>query len=394
MRILHVVPTYLPATRYGGPIYAIHGLCKSLVAAGAHVSVFTTNVDGASVSNVKLNSHVDMDGVEVTYFASPYLRRLYYSPDMKLALKKQIGRFDLVHGHSIYLWPTTLAARICYNTHTPYVLSPRGMLVEELIAKKNQILKSVWIRFVERKNISKASSIHFTSLTEANAASQLNLNIRTSFIIPNGIDIHDVDNFKKTKLLDTKKNNEMPLILYLGRINWKKGLDRLIKSMTLVKRGKLVIAGNDEENYTQQLKNLVRQYGLNDRVAFKGPRYGEDKYFLLSGADVFVLPSYSENFGNTVLESMALGCPVVVTPQVGLASKVEQTHAGLVVDGQPESIAEGINRLLDDQPTALKMGENGSRAARNEFSWTFVACQVFKKYQSVIRDNKTNDSRK
>ncbi len=363
-----------------------------MVEAGAKVSVFTTNVDGASVSNVETNSCVDMDGVEVTYFASPYLKRLYYSPNMKLALKNTIDGFDLVHGHSIYLWPTMLAARTCRSTRTPYVLSPRGMLVKDLVAKRNQLIKSIWIKLVERNNISIANAVHFTSLTEYKAAKRFNLNIKTSFVIPNGIDIDDVDKFKNQKQYKKLQRKDMPLILYFGRISWKKGLDRLIKSMTLVTRGKLVIAGNDEEGYTSKLKRLVRQYGLNDKIEFKGPRYGTDRYSLFLGADIFVLPSLSENFGNTVLEAMALGCPVIVTSQVGLSSKVEQSKAGIVVNGEPESIADGINRLADDQTTAKQMGENGSRTARNEFSWKLIADQMFEKYQSVIMSSVNDDT--
>jgi glycosyltransferase involved in cell wall biosynthesis len=356
--------------------------------------VFTTNVDGATVSNVKLNSSVDMDGVEVTYFTTPYLRRLYYAPKMKWALEEQIDCFDLVHGHSVYLWPTMLAARVSLKKQTPYVLSPRGMLVKELITKRNRFLKSIWIRLIERKNVSIASAIHFTSVTEAEAAKRFNLNMKTSFVIPNGIDMNDVELFKRQNRRQKKKSNDIPLILYFGRISWKKGLDRLIKSMTLVKRGKLVIAGNDEEGYTSKLKSLVSRYKLNDKIEFGGPRYGDEKYSLLFNADIFVLPSYSENFGNTVLESMALGCPVIVTSEVGLASKVEEAEAGIVVSGEPENIAEGINRLVDDQATANKMGKNGSRTARNEFSWKLIACQMFQQYHSVITSAANNDTYK
>ena len=164
--------------------------------------------------------------------------------------------------------------------------------------------------------------------------------------------------------------------------------------MTLVKTAKLVIAGNDEEGHTQQLKDLVNKYGLHDKVEFKGPRYGNERYSLLLGADMFVLPSLSENFGNTVLESMALGCPVIVTSDVGLASKVEQTNSGIVVNGKPEGIAEGINRLLDDRTTAIRMGDNGSRAARKEFSWKLIASQMVEKYKDIIASIMNNDRSK
>ncbi len=384
MNVLHVVPTYLPATRYGGPIYAIHGLCKSLVEEGVHVSVYTTNVDGPTVSNVKLNTPVDIDGVQVTYFSSPYFSRLFYAPDMKLMLEDQIGNFDLLHGHSIYLWPTKLAARTCLKTKTPYVLSPRGMLVRNLVAKKNRILKLSWIKLVERKNISIANAVHFTSMIEANAAKSFDLDIKTSFVLPNGIDSKEIEQYINKKGASKPQAHDIPVILYLGRINWKKGLDRLIKSMALVKKAKLVIAGNDEEGYTEKLKKLIDQFRLNDRIEFTGPRYGLEKYSLFMDADVFVLPSYSENFGNAALESMALGCPVIVTSEVGLASKIEQTKSGIIVSGEPESIAEGINRLLDEQVTANEMGDNGRKTARNEFSWQFIAKQMHQRYQRIV----------
>src|SRR5437763_8887724 len=124
MRLLHVVPTYLPATRYGGPIFAVHGLCRALAARGHEVTVFTTNVDGASVSDVPVNEPVMLDGVRVRYFASS-LRRLYFSPGMRDALRDLRG-FDVVHAHSVFLWPTMAAARAAARQRIPYTISPRG----------------------------------------------------------------------------------------------------------------------------------------------------------------------------------------------------------------------------------------------------------------------------
>src|SRR5438874_10292208 len=147
VRILHVVPTYLPATRYGGPIYAVHGLCRALAARGHEVDVVTTNVDGAGVSDVPLGRAVDVDGVRVTYFASPF-SRLYWSPSMRF----DASRYDVVHLHSVYLWPTWAAARVARRAGVPYIISPRGMLVRELIARKSRLVKSAWLRMVERRN--------------------------------------------------------------------------------------------------------------------------------------------------------------------------------------------------------------------------------------------------
>src|SRR5882724_5080372 len=113
MRILHVVPTYLPATRYGGPIFAVHGLCRALVSRGHDVEVFTTNVDGNGTSDVPVGRPVPLDGVQVHYLPAT-IRRVYYSPAMRTLLHKRAADFDVIHAHSVFLWPTALAARTAH----------------------------------------------------------------------------------------------------------------------------------------------------------------------------------------------------------------------------------------------------------------------------------------
>src|SRR5665213_796124 len=131
MRILHVVPTYLPAVRYGGPIVSVHGLCRALVARGHEIAVVTTNVNGPENSAVPIGVPVYLNGVKISYFSSMFLRRLYWSPSMANALKRDIGNFDVVHLHSVFLWPTWVAARFARKANVPYLISPRGMLVKE-----------------------------------------------------------------------------------------------------------------------------------------------------------------------------------------------------------------------------------------------------------------------
>ena len=150
MRFLHVVPTYLPAVRYGGPIHSVHGLCAALAARGHDVHVFTTNVDGPRDSDVPLDRPVTMDGVNVRYFPSTRMRRLYWSPPMARALQAELSGFDVVHLHSVFLWPTWGAARSARRHAVPYVLSPRGMMVKDLIQRKSRWLKRAWIGLIER----------------------------------------------------------------------------------------------------------------------------------------------------------------------------------------------------------------------------------------------------
>src|SRR5438034_1111935 len=126
VRLLHVTPTYVPAYRYGGPIYSVHALCRSLVTAGHEVHVYTTSVDGPDDSWVPMDRAVNLDGVRVCYFRSCRLRRLYWSPDLWTRCNSMAGVFDAIHLHSVFLFPTWAGARAAARAAVPYVLSPRG----------------------------------------------------------------------------------------------------------------------------------------------------------------------------------------------------------------------------------------------------------------------------
>ena len=145
MRILHITPTYVPAYRYGGPIYAVHALCRSLAVAGHDVHVLTTSVDGSRDSDVSDDRPVDLDGVQIHYCRSKVMRRLYWSPGLYTQCNKMISGFDAVHLHSVFLFPTWAGARASSRAGVPYVLSPRGMLVGDLIRRRSTVTKSAWI---------------------------------------------------------------------------------------------------------------------------------------------------------------------------------------------------------------------------------------------------------
>lgn len=394
LRILHVVPTYLPATRYGGPIYSVHGLCRALAAQGHEVHVFTTNVDGPQDSDVPLRVPVDLEGVRVWYFPSRRLRRLYWSPPLARALKAEISGFDVVHLHSIYLWPTWAAAKAGRRAGVPYVLAPRGMLVKDLVARKSRWLKSLWLALIERGNIEHASALHLTSSLEDTEARKFGFRLPPVHIVPNGVEPIQAD-YSLTQLSQTVRdvlNQRQPFLLFLSRINWKKGLDRLISALQFVPDIYLVIAGNDEENYQVTLNSMVQSHGLNERIAFIGPVEGADKAALLEKAKAMVLPSYSENFGNVVLEAMAAGCPVVVTPEVGLSTVIRDTGSGLVVEGKPEVLGEALVSLLENPAQRSQMRQCGLRLVEDRFTWKAVSTDMEKVYQEIVEEN--NDQNK
>lgn len=385
MKILHVVPSYIPAYRYGGPIKSVHGLCKGLAGLDHDVHVFTTNVDGPDDSDVPMGRPVDIDGVKVWYFPSKRLRRLYRSPPMAKALSDHIRSFDLVHLHSIYLWPTWAAARVARREHIPYVIAPRGMLVKDLIRRKNRLLKTAWLALIEKQNIEHAAGMHMTSSREATEASAFGYRLPPVFTVPNGFDAEAVSQPREnvsSHIQELLRKQE--LLLFLGRINWEKGLDRLIPALQHVPAAHLAIAGNDEENFRPTLEALAEKCNVSDRITFTGPVQGADKSALLRHAAILVLPSYSENFGNVVLEAMAVGCPVAVTPEVGAADIVQQYGSGLVIDGDPATFGKGMRNMLENPDELVRMGRRGRKAVEEHFTWGAVAKQMESVYHQVL----------
>ncbi len=386
MRILHVIPTYLPATRYGGPIVAVQALARALIARGHDVEVFTTNVDGAGTSPVPLGTRVEIGSVPVRYFASPRLKRLCFAPAMASVLRAEISEFDVAHLHSVFLWPTHTAARAAHAAKIPYVVSPRGMLVEDLIRRRNRLVKSAWIALCERANLERASAIHATSSAEAAELGRFCWQLPPVAVIPNGVALDDCDDCAGADVSPDVREIAAgsPLVLFLGRISWKKGPERLLHAFARTHGGTLAVVGPDDEGLTPRLRVLARGLGIGERVRFL-PRavLGADKTHLYRAARVFVLPSFSENFGNTVLEAMQNGRPVVVTPEVGAAEIVRAAGGGIIADGDPAAFGAAIDRLLADRGLADAMGAAARRHVCATLSWASVAADMEALYEGL-----------
>ena len=375
LRLLHITPSYIPAYRYGGPIYSVHALCRSLVAAGHDVHVLTTSVDGSCDSNVPYDRPVELDGVRVHYCRSRWMRRFYWSTDLDARCAAMVGGFDAVHLHSVFLFPTWAGARAAGGAGVPYVLSPRGMLVRELIARRSSAIKRMWIRLIERRNLAQASRIHLTSKEEHRALVDLDLALAPTTVIPNGVDAplpfsSDAVSADVHELIAEGFD-----ILSFGRINWKKGLDRLVQAMAEMPDARAVIAGHDEDGLAPSLRKVAQEHGVGERVRFL-PRQvgGPDKEALFAAARLFTLPSLSENFGNVVAEAMIRRLPVVVTEGVGASEIVAASGGGVVVAGTDQrEFATVLLDLLKSDELLATMGAAGASYARKRLTWDSIA---------------------
>ncbi len=388
MRVLHVVASYLPARRYGGTIVSVHGLCRALATRGHDVHVYTTSVDGAGDSPVPLECPVSVDGVWITYFRSTRLRRIYYAPQLGAALRRGVAGFDVVHIHAIYLWPLWRAAREAERASVPYIVSPRGMLEKALLEQRSPWLKAVAIACFDRRMLVRSAAIHVTSAREADEVRAFGFALPQISEIPNGVET-PVDAIATSPAVRSAIEGP-PFVLFLGRLSWKKGLDRLISAIALSPSARLVVAGYDEEGYRATLEARAANAGVSDRVRFLDAVHDGDKNALLSAARVLALTSYSENFGNVALEAMVHGTPVLLTPEVGIADVIQRDGGGIVTDGAPPALAAALTRLLGDQEHAATLGARARQVAAR-FSWDAVAARMETLYEEVAHQRASGE---
>lgn len=384
LRLLHITPSYIPAYRYGGPIYSVHALCRSLAAAGHEVHVLTTSVDGSCDSNVPHDRPVELDRVRIHYCRSRWMRRLYFSTDLDARCAAMVAGFDAVHLHSVFLFPTWAGARAADGARIPYVLSPRGMLVRDLITQRSSTIKRMWIRLIEQRNLARAARIHLTSKEERRALTDLGLALAPTTVIPNGVDAPPPFSSDAVSADVRALISEGFDILSFGRIDWKKGLDCLIRSVAEMQDATALIAGHDEDGLAVNLRTIAEECGVRDRVRFL-PRQiaGADKEALFGAARLFALPSLSENFGNVVAEAMVRGLPVVVTAGVGAAEIVEASGGGVIAPSAPQDFAATLAGLLESDERLAAMGAAGALYARERLSWDNIARQFGELYSDI-----------
>lgn len=382
MRILHVVPSYFPAIRYGGPIYSVHGLAKASAAAGHSVDVYTTNADGAGALDVPTDRWVDVDGVRVRYFPRAWPLRLFRAPDMATAAKANLTDYDVVHIHAIFLWPIFTMARACRRAGVPYILSPRGMLVKALFRARSGFFKRLWMALFDRKTVEQASALHLTAMSEADEIEAFGFALPRVVIIPNGVDVMPLSQAEQVK------TDDPPFLLSLGRINWKKNLPTLVAALANCDRNDLhlVIAGNDEDDDLAAVHTAIVDHQLGERVSvIDRSVVGDEKASLFGQCAAFILPSHNENFGNVVVEAMAHGAPIIVTDKCGVAEVVRAAQCGIICAPDAAGLSLAIGQLFGDPALMQQRGQAGRAYVRAHLEWSAIAARMDALYQSVVK---------
>jgi glycosyltransferase involved in cell wall biosynthesis len=385
MKILHVIATLAP--RDGGPSAVLPEMCRSLTERGHDVEIVTTNRDGAGELDVPVATPILNEGVKTTYYPAQRPRSYGTSLPMAMMLRKRLAEFDVVHVHSLYLFHTAIAGVLCRRRAVPYIIRPHGTL-DPYHRSIHRWRKAIYGKLMERRNLSGAAAIHYTSTREQVFAEEAG--VRTpGYVIPHGIDLQVFDDTRDVSLVPPLPDSEgRILITFLGRLTEKKGLDVLCDAFAQICDAEpqvhLVIAGPDEEGLGLRISRWVDERRLTDRVSLPGLITGPVKVELLRRSSVFVLPSRDENFGVTVAEALASRTPVIVTKGVAIHEEIEHANAGLIVNRTPEAVANALLHLLGDEQLRVRLARNGRALVERSYSWNRVAVQLEQMYRAVV----------
>jgi len=409
VKVLQVIGSFPPAYSYGGPLGVTYRISKELVRRGHDVTVFTTDVYDAKSRLTFQQNPMIMDGINVYHFrnVSNYIavhQKVVAAPRMAFELSKRIKDFDLVHLREYFSFLAPAVHHYAIKESTPYVIQPHGSLVrmidkqnsKRVLLNKNQPKKIFDILF-GHSILKDASKIIATSRIESDhfrdAFSDFPFN-KVAYL-PNVVDLSSYRDSPARGQFRAKlgMDGQVKTVLFLGRIHRIKNLETLLAAFSKVRRAlnfpvKLVIAGPDE-GHLQTLKLLAHQLDVENDVVFPGPLYEREKLEAFVDADVLVLPSHYESFGNVVLEALACSTPVIVTNNCGVSEWIG-SDVGFVIGYDEMELCEALKAILQNEQLAKSFGDNGKRLIDREFGWDNGISQLEGLYEAVARQKSSS----
>lgn len=399
MKVLHVIGSVAP--QLGGPSKAVIEMAQALIALGHEVEIVTTNLSGkgrwfgaGTVSTKTTEGPIcqekQSENVKITSCSTVLPSRWATSFHMISVLREKIPQSDLVHIHSLYLFPTLVASWLCWRAQIPYIIRPHGTL-DPLIRRRHRMLKFIYHRLIEDRTLRKAAAVHFTSEDEEALASPVLPPGTATKVLSLAINTAQYEGLAEQQT--AKQSLGIPadtfLLVFIGRMNFKKGLDLLGKAFLDVcdRHGKLslLVAGPADDSSGTKMKEFIEKAGLSASVSFLGYLELAEQRTVLAAADTWILPSYSENFGLAVVEAMAAGVPVIITDRVNIWRAVSGANAGIVVKPAVPEIARAITRMVEISPAERRhMGDNGRSLAIASYSWGTVGKRLEGLYASII----------
>jgi len=378
------VPSVSPRT--GAPAN-VSTFVGHLARHGAEAILLTTNADEGGRLDVPLNQPVIKDGVTCIFHNVLAIGgRWKLAPSLVMTLRRLVGRYDLVHIHWLYDFSSIAAARAAIAAGVPFVIQPRGSLDPHL-RTRNRLVKSLYLASVGRPLLSRAAAVIFTAEQERRLASYAPR--RPEWIVPVGLDMTRFDRLPPRGTFRAAFPAVAgPFLLFLGRLSPQKGLDLLLPAFERILRTRgdlwLVLAGPDYRGYEADVRRMVRELGVEHRVLFTGLLAHEQKLAACVDAELFVLPSYAENFGVVIIEALACGLPVVISDRVNIHQELAAAGVAAVVRCDIDSVAAGIESALADRGLRSRMATIGPAVVRAHYTWDAIVPGLIGRYKELI----------
>ena len=381
LNVLHVTPSMSP--EWGGPTVAVSELTSELSCQGVGCEIVTTRGHRVGINQIPSPS------VPIYSFDTGFPARFWtaYSGELPRILNDKAGSFDLIHIHQVWHYPGYAAVRAASKHKLPCVLTIHGELSEWGLRQK-ALKKRIYRLVLLDRMLRNVNALH--ALTRAEKEQIVKLGYETPVVVaPNGIKPAPFEALpsptgfmQRYPVLQGKR-----IILFLGRLHPKKGLDILARSFSIIARRfddvVLLVAGPNKLDTRRNMESILSSEGLLDRTVFTGMLTGEDKLAAMNCTDLFVLPSHSEGFANAVLEAMAARLPVVITKGCEFP-EVSEHGAGLVVEADEAPIAEAITMLLSDTDLCKRMGQQGHKLVTERYTWQATAATLVNLYESLV----------
>ena len=387
-RVLQVIPSVAP--QRGGPSIMVRTLACGLVNAGVDTHIATTTDGGRGHLDVACGVPLLEHGACYWYFRR---QTHFYSCSWPLTrwLQTHVADYDVVHIHALFSYPTAVAAYWAKKQDVPYVIRPLGTLNRWGMQQRRPLLKKLSFQLVERQVLQHAAAIHYTAEQEREEAAEVFPAGRTE-IIPNPVQTPSVPGIPGSFRARYPELKDRKVILFLSRLDTKKGLDLLLPAFAQVRlldpSAVLVLAGSGSREFVSGIEQNAAELGISGDILWTGFLEGRSKYDAFADADIFVLPSRSENFGIAPVEAMAAGLPVIISDQVAVHRDISAADAGVVVPCEIEALAQSITKLLGDPDRLSNLARNGRELARKRYSIEAVTAQMIDLYTDVARSGR------
>lgn len=377
----------------GGSRTGTLNICRALLSKGHEVCLYTTRNSSSNEFGHQSNRIIDYEGVPTKFFKSEFrLMGNIVSFALCFDLVRNVKQFDLVLIQSLYQFTSTIAAFISRIQNIPYVIRPHGTLDPVLFFRRRTLLKKLYLALFEARNFRLAKAIQYSSESEMLMTSPLIPCSAAGIIITEGISTEDIPPLGSLSDFHDlyPQFSSKRILLFLGRLHQKKGIELAIEAFNLVLQEvedvHFVIIGPGSSDYIKHLKQVVKAKGLEEHISFLGPVSETLKFSALMSADIFVLPSYGENFGIAVVEALACGLPVLISNKVAIASDLEKYGVAVVVECSADQISVALLQMLRDVNSKNIIRSLGPKIVSKYYSIQAMSEQMNRIYRNLLID--------